>query len=884
MPNTKYAELKQLLDSNPDYKMMLNAISKAEGTYGKDSYSTKYGGKKIDWRNGKDRTVGKNNSAAHGKYQFNNDTWDEVSKELGLTGFSPEEQDVAALLLLEKTKALDSIQKGNFKEAIFKASQRWAGLPADESGKSFHKYSGTNKRQPAKPLATVMSYMRDNNQNFEAKNKELEKLNKVNLKNYSPEKKAEVFKNYETQLDEINKSNLLPGEKNAQRQSLKKKLWMSGDFGFVNQKLLDNYKEGQKIIESLKKLDITNLEENKKATGLPLAPEEQKRNNRNREINYQSDNKATTDKIKKYEYLKNKATELGIFMPNYSTLKKAGGLDPEKLQGIIGKVEKLNINRVEPNQSKYNYTKEEYDAQFQQENQDLEEDYSPIVNVVESTATTETATEKADRLKAEAMQKASADAVEAEKMKPFSGSPILDKINQQSEFSDPKFKYTPGKQQIPFDALTGLASGLIGAASADSVDIQYRDEQISQGLLQYAEDIAKIKNIGLTPTEEADLKMKLADAYQTGLDNIVQASNGNRNLVLGNQGQLDKSRMAGIVQIATLDNGKREKAMEVFGQLQEYIDKFESSKSIANNERKYAEDQLKRSTGANTAAQGMSAFIDGIRDAKENAPGSVNDIARQLFQFNTTGILKDAKEGEPGHPGYIEIMKTKQKEKEQKLGTYSQWIKGKTLNEQDIITNILTKNPNLDPTKNDESNFDELKKMYDSVSGTDEYKSYYQQSKNHGSAVVNKVEAEAAKVAEPTKPVVQKERQTLETIDSKIKTVGLAQTKNATPVSNTIVTNKNINENTLTGLIAQEINGGPSGVNALNQGASTNKNEAGINLAPLSKRSILDNNLTPTDRGEILDQKATEYLNSTQKSNAIIERITQDAEQFVRTN
>jgi hypothetical protein len=37
-------------------------------------------------------------------------------------------------------------------------------------------------------------------------------------------------------------------------------------------------------------------------------------------------------------------------------------------------------------------------------------------------------------------------------------------------------------------------------------DIEHRDEQISEGVIQYAADIAKIKDMGLSPEIEGDLK------------------------------------------------------------------------------------------------------------------------------------------------------------------------------------------------------------------------------------------------------------------------------------------------------------------------------------------------------------------------------------------
>ena len=192
MPNAEYLRLKALLKSNPQYKVMLDTISKAEGTWGKDAYSTKYGGKKVDWNKGKDRSSN-GVSNAHGKYQFMNTTWDELSKELGLEGFSPEEQDVAAMKLLEKTDSLKHIENGDLKKAIFSAAPTWAGLPKIEKGESYHKFKN-GKQQPAKSLNTVLGYMKSTEAARAAINKQYEELNN---KNSSSKDAYQISKNKE---------------------------------------------------------------------------------------------------------------------------------------------------------------------------------------------------------------------------------------------------------------------------------------------------------------------------------------------------------------------------------------------------------------------------------------------------------------------------------------------------------------------------------------------------------------------------------------------------------------------------------------------------------------------------------------------------------------
>lgn len=80
-------------------------------------------------------------STAAGGYQINVPTWLEVRAEYPrLTDFSPSSQDEAAIRLLRKTGAIDSLAAGDFDAALRQASPRWASLPfstAKQNPKSY---------------------------------------------------------------------------------------------------------------------------------------------------------------------------------------------------------------------------------------------------------------------------------------------------------------------------------------------------------------------------------------------------------------------------------------------------------------------------------------------------------------------------------------------------------------------------------------------------------------------------------------------------------------------------------------------------------------------------------------------------------------------------
>jgi len=139
MPNTnrKYLENKELL-KNPKIRAMLDVIGTAEGA----TYNTRVGGATFDdlsKKPGKSTYIPsiKQNSTAEGRYQFLNSTWGGVAKDLGISDFSPESQDIAAIELIKRRGALNDILTDNFDNAIYKLSPEWASLPTP-TGKGYY--------------------------------------------------------------------------------------------------------------------------------------------------------------------------------------------------------------------------------------------------------------------------------------------------------------------------------------------------------------------------------------------------------------------------------------------------------------------------------------------------------------------------------------------------------------------------------------------------------------------------------------------------------------------------------------------------------------------------------------------------------------------------
>lgn len=137
-----------LKNVHPNMVAFLLMLQKSEGMYNyANPYGTLVGGGQFrDFSKHPNQLVKVNNkglySTAAGAYQFLKHTWDGVAAKLGLTDFSPENQDRAAIELVAQHGAYSDVITGDIKTAIYKCRKEWASLPgADYAGQGMRSLS-----------------------------------------------------------------------------------------------------------------------------------------------------------------------------------------------------------------------------------------------------------------------------------------------------------------------------------------------------------------------------------------------------------------------------------------------------------------------------------------------------------------------------------------------------------------------------------------------------------------------------------------------------------------------------------------------------------------------------------------------------------------------
>ena len=90
-------------------------------------------------------------SSAAGRYQMLTPTYQMAAKATGTSGFSPSEQDLQAVFLIDNRRALEPLLKGeNINKVINQLAPEWASLPTSE-GKSAYD-------QPVRGMSELEKY------------------------------------------------------------------------------------------------------------------------------------------------------------------------------------------------------------------------------------------------------------------------------------------------------------------------------------------------------------------------------------------------------------------------------------------------------------------------------------------------------------------------------------------------------------------------------------------------------------------------------------------------------------------------------------------------------------------------------------------------------
>ena len=218
------------------------------------------------------------------------------------------------------------------------------------------------------------------------------------------------------------------------------------------------------------------------------------------------------------------------------------------------------------------------------------------------------------------------------------------------------------KDNFPWAQVLGNAAGAFtGIAMADK-KIPMRDEQVSDAFRDYAAKIKKLSEIGLRPEEEAYAKRMITESYTGSIDQLVKASGGARNLVLGNLGRVDAQKNKSLIELAVADASAKTDALHKYGEAMQYINEFDARRDIANNERKYKDVLMTKEAGAQLAQAGFAGVIDTLNEYRDNKPGSINHLRRSYFYREHFGYDPQLKDDGTGNTKYTFSWFKKQNE------------------------------------------------------------------------------------------------------------------------------------------------------------------------------------------------------------------------------
>lgn len=677
---------------NPEDKALLDFIASGEsgGNYNvtNGGYSVNLTGMTIAQVKELQKQIqkeakGTNRSPAVGRYQIMPKTLDKIIKEMGISDdeiFNEELQDQMGLHLANG-RGWQKFKNGKLTAEEFakQASMEWAALPNPETGKSYYDgIQGNKLNKSVDDFLTVLNNIKSGTTNSEqtSKSQDLFYLNSNRKSQYTGKWEGEggrpqeminerkrIEDNYINSVSQIQSNeSLSPIQKKQEIENLHKKLYSEGNLGIVESFVDKENKRRAEFLKNHPDWDTMSSSEKdkillKNGGGFLLrqnASDDEKRE-------YYELRRASLAKPKVYAYQGN------VVYPDVRDVNLAYEYPSASLKYYNELYQKENEPAVE------NKT---------EESSTQSDGYSSINPDWQDYITSNAQSVQTEALVTQANSSAFLDAFD---YAPTTAPSFM--ADRNVSWID----FLPGAASIAGN----IASIAVGMEAADT-ELPERDEQISEGLLAYAAMQKRISQMGLDPAVEANLKNDLNTMYQFGIDNLVRASAGNRNLVLGNQGQLDEARMRGAMDIALMDVERRDRALQAFGNVMEYINEFDSRRDIANNDREFQIGREKQAVGMQVAHQGFADLIGNIQSQIENRPNGPNDMLRRAFIKNILGYDPYAPDnGQPGSKSYAENIVEQNRAKNAQAKKAREFYKG--LSEQEkIAANEIVQNNSFD--------------------------------------------------------------------------------------------------------------------------------------------------------------------------------------------
>ena len=263
------------------------------------------------------------------------------------------------------------------------------------------------------------------------------------------------------------------------------------------------------------------------------------------------------------------------------------------------------------------------------------------------------------------------------------------------------------KSHLPWDKIVQGAIGVALGKDMMEEELPMRDERINNAFLSYIHEQKRISDLGMNPSDEAAAKQHLADAYQMGIENLTNNASGNRALILGNSANLDNINAHALMQLSVEDAKMKEKAFAEYGKAMEYVNSFEQTRQIANNERKYQQALQKQAAGASVMAGAFKSMTDALDSY--NSPTSAENmykIQNHVDMFGWSPLVND--DGNGTNWGSKSWYDKKRQDAENRY-LDRDFLKNKFNSESEEYQNdFLKKNKNL--SRNEM--FSELEKIY----------------------------------------------------------------------------------------------------------------------------------------------------------------------------
>ena len=186
-------------------------------------------------------------------------------------------------------------------------------------------------------------------------------------------------------------------------------------------------------------------------------------------------------------------------------------------------------------------------------------------------------------------------------------------------------------------AIISYVMGKKGLEAAMKEVKPHKMPELSPMFHQHLRQVKELAKQGFTANEERKIRKDIDGAYQSGLENAVRGTSGDRAKFLATSGILDSKRASALLEFSAKDAELQRENQDDYAEMMMFKENFDAQRS----EKLRAEDMQMQLANKQSAAQFTSAAFSNLMNIGGGNTALINKMMQQFAGGNSTTTISN---------------------------------------------------------------------------------------------------------------------------------------------------------------------------------------------------------------------------------------------------